>query len=548
MNQGKRHKWKEEETETGVFEAYEEMIENSWLVFFSCLFCVLLVSLWAPSFFPPLLFCIAFVSGSYLLYLRFLVPSLIIFVQTPFRTTASFLLSALLDTSPQASELIKEDSIEPLATLFSSLAALDYRSKAMKYTTKILLVVLKKNDVFRNRVVQHGTGKILLDMLSISSIADYTEDKLVSDSKEFLVTVEYAACCMLELLKNNIINPNGLRIYLDEKSNSEEVDTAKCLVSARNRFEALLRNLIFLIQFGSVWGKEIAILFITILLYDEYMKPIILASDISSVLIAAMSEDCEESTRYSAILAMSVLVYDKTTTRVHLIDKGLLPSLVKALSSLNTKTRRHAALCIQLLTSQTSLVPHLVCSGIVSELTTLLSSFTKLIGRSLPGTVECNDGCKIVEYTLLSLFNLFSESENAKNEGSNFGIGRTLIEIIGDTDTINTRILENAIRALGAFAKRKKMCDYSLELIFGGACQALCRCLTSSEYTLRLYSLLALDVLLQNKIDDILDPMGDRLSGIEFKRKMKKSIEDIRVDTQFEVERKAANELLRKLG
>lgn len=65
---------------------------------------------------------------------------------------------------------------------------------------------------------------------------------------------------------------------------------------------------------------------------------------------------------------------------------------------------------------------------------------------------------------------------------------------------------------------------------------------------MRLYSLLALDVLLQNKIDDILDPMGDRLSGIEFKRKMKKSIEDIRVDTQFEVERKAANELLRKLG
>lgn len=507
------------------------MVANTWIIFFFGLFIMLLVSLLAPSFFPFLLLCLVVVSGSFIFYARFLVPILIVLTKTCLGTTTSFLLAVLFEKSSHALELLSDESVESIISLFSLSASLDYRSKQTENMTKVLAIVLKKNVLCPFRIIYNGGEKVLLDVFSTTSVTEFNQEKLV--------TSEYVACCILELMKNNHINVCDLRSYVERNSVSAEE-------GPNYDIKDFIRNLVFLIRFGSERGVEIAIQLMTILLYDSHFREIILTFDVYSVLISALCDTSKDSNRSNAILAISVLICDDESIRLHLIEKGLLSVLMYSLSASDAKIKRHAALCIQILASQMSLVPELVRCGTVSRLIEQLNFSMNLSRTSYPRITGINDDEKIIEYSLLSLFYLFSVSESAKIEGLSLDVGNCLINLIRNMHDINVRISENAVRALGSLAIKSKLCDYSEELIVGGAIHVLCRSLASKVCTLRLHSLLALEILMRNKRDvthkmDMFLYVGEKyISLVEF-------INRILTDSQFVVEKEAAISLLRMI-
>ena len=115
---------------------------------------------------------------------------------------------------------------------------------------------------------------------------------------------------------------------------------------------------------------------------------------------------------------------------------------------------------------------------------------------------------------------------------------------MGDT---NTRISENAARALGSFAVKSRTCDYSKELIVDGAVNVLCTFLTSPVRTLRLHSLLALEVLFKNRGDDVTHQESVFQSPLSKDDALVESVEIVLADSQYEVERNAAINLLRMM-
>jgi len=136
-------------------------------------------------------------------------------------------------------------------------------------------------------------------------------------------------------------------------------------------------------------------------------------------------------------------------------------------------------------------------------------------------------------YASLSLFYLFSESEEAKNIAILNGVLPNLVTLISSPD-VPTAVKENALRSIGALSKKTEGCDYRNDVILAGTINALRPLFALSFSALRVYSVMTISVLLENPSPD----------GLIEALKSEKSVFEIIVAENKELERDCAKQVL----
>lgn len=195
---------------------------NLWIAFFIFIATVAGTGLFFPLYFKPLLIIISAVSGSYILAQRALPPFLLRLIRSGvMKQYAEALLDLMICRDGGFySELIEGGNADTIASLFVDTVkeedgtTLIERLSSLEMTTKLVLVMVKKDELSREKMVSSGVVECLRDILSATSPDDFA-----SDSKPVHKTIEYAMMCLYELAVKarfppQTIAPSGIRVVL----------------------------------------------------------------------------------------------------------------------------------------------------------------------------------------------------------------------------------------------------------------------------------------------------------------------------------------------